>query len=108
VRYAFAGTPRLEPYVLGGFGAASVKHDVTFTVGGTDVTGSLGSAPYYATLGSDLVGTATKPMLEIGGGVNYRTVAWLRIDLGYRYARIFTDTAGTNVNRAGIGIGVSF
>jgi opacity protein-like surface antigen len=108
LRYAFARTPKLEPYVLGGVGVASVKKDVTFSVGGTDVTGSLGSAPYYTTLGSDLTGISTKPMLVFGGGVNYRAIGSLRIDLGYRYSRIFTDTVGTNVNRAGIGIGVTF
>jgi opacity protein-like surface antigen len=107
-RYSFAGTPKLQPYVLGGFGAANVKKDVRFTVGGTDVTDNLPSAPYYTTLGSDLAGTSTKPMLVIGGGVNYLGFGVLRVDLGYRYSRIFTDTTGTNVNRAGIGIGFTF
>jgi opacity protein-like surface antigen len=107
-RYAFAGTPKVQPYVLGGFGAANVKKDVTFTVGGADVTNSLASAPYYTTLGSDLAGISTRPMLVIGGGVTYHGFGALRIDLGYRYSRIFTDTTGTNVNRAGIGAGFTF
>ena len=37
-----AGT--LRPYVLAGGGVASVKQDVAFTVGGTDVTSNLGSS----------------------------------------------------------------
>jgi opacity protein-like surface antigen len=108
IRYGFAGTPKVQPYVLGGFGGASVKKDVTFTVGGTDVTSSLGSAPYYTTLGTDLAGTVTRPMFEIGGGLNYHAIASLRIDLGYRYSRVFTDPSATDVNRVGVGIGMTF
>jgi opacity protein-like surface antigen len=108
VRYSFAGTPKLQPYVLAGFGAASVKEDVRFTVGGADVTDNLASSPYFTTLGTDLAGTSTKPLFEIGGGVNYLGFDAVRIDLGYRYSRIFTDTSGTNINRIGIGIGFVF
>jgi opacity protein-like surface antigen len=108
IRYAFQGTPKLHPYALAGGGAARVKKDVTFTAGGVDVTSNLTAAPYYTTLGSDLSGTVTKPVLVFGGGVNWRTVGSLRIDLGYRFTRIFTDTTGTNVHRAGIGIGMTF
>jgi opacity protein-like surface antigen len=108
IRYAFTGYGKLEPYVLGGAGAASVKRDVKFTAGGVDITSSLGSAPYYTVLGTDLTGTLTKPMFTAGGGVAYHATSLLRVDLGYRFARIMTDTSGTNVSRAGIGIGVTF
>jgi len=108
IRYAFTGYGKLEPYVLGGAGAASVKRDVKFMAGGVDITSSLGSAPYYTVLGSDLTGTVTKPMFTAGGGVAYHATSLLRVDLGYRFGRIMTDTSGTNVSRAGIGIGVTF
>lgn len=63
---------------------------------------------FGAVLGSDLSGTENKPMLTIGGGVAW--LAWQRlvIDFQYRYGRVFTADQGTNVNRAGTGIGVRF
>ena len=98
-----AGT--LRPYVLGGGGVASVKQDVAFTVGGTDVTSNL--PQLGVTLGSDLSGTFTKPMVVAGGGVMW---PWQRlvVDLQYRYGRIFADDGGINVSRAGVGIGFRF
>ena len=98
-----AGT--LRPYVLGGGGVASVKQDVAFTVGGTDVTSNL--PQLGVTLGSDLSGTFTKPMVVAGAGVMW---PWQRlvVDLQYRYGRIFADDGGINVSRAGVGIGFRF
>jgi hypothetical protein len=49
-----AGT--LRPYVLAGGGVASVKQDVAFSVGGTDVTSTLGSLG--VALGTDLPGAS--------------------------------------------------
>jgi opacity protein-like surface antigen len=108
IRYAFNGTQKLQPYALVGGGAASLKRDVKFTAGGTDITSSLASAPYYTVLGSDVSGTFTKAMLTLGGGVVWRATSMLRVDLNYRFGRIFTDTTGTNINRAGVGIGITF
>ena len=98
-----AGTVR--PYVLAGGGVASVKQDVAFTVGGTDVTSKLGSLG--VTLGTDLSGTFTKPMVVVGAGAMW---PWQRlvVDLQYRFGRIFAEDQGINVSRAGIGIGVRF
>jgi opacity protein-like surface antigen len=98
-----AGT--LRPYVLAGGGVASVKQDVAFTVGGTDVTSNLGSLG--VTLGTDLSGTFTKPMIVVGAGAMW---PWQRlvVDLQYRFGRIFAEDEGINVNRAGIGVGVRF
>jgi hypothetical protein len=98
-----AGT--LRPYVLAGGGVANVTQDVSFTVGGTDVTNSLPS--FGVTLGTDLSGSFTKPMLVLGAGAMW---PWQRlvVDLQYRFGRIFAEDEGINVNRAGIGIGVRF
>jgi hypothetical protein len=98
-----AGT--LRPYVLAGGGVASVKQDVAFTVGGTDVTSNL--PQLGVTLGSDLSGTFTKPMVVVGAGAMW---PWQRlvVDLQYRFGRIFAEDEGINVSRAGIGIGVRF
>jgi opacity protein-like surface antigen len=107
VRYLIpVSTPRAQPYVLGGFGVAQVKHDVTFTIAGSDVTATL--PQYGVTLGSDLSGSSTRPMLSLGGGVAVPVWQQIVLDLQFRYGRIFTEDAGTNVGRAGIGLGFRF
>jgi opacity protein-like surface antigen len=108
VRYVFPGAGRVEPYVLAGGGIAQVKRDVTFTVGGADVTSSLQQAPYYVTLGSDLSGSETKPMVGAGVGIVWPAWRRLAIDFQYRFGRVFASDQGLNVNRAGVGIGVRF
>ncbi len=105
VRYVFP-SGRIEPYVLGGVGVARVRRDVTFTVGGTDVTSNL--APLGITLGSDLSGSETKMMLSFGGGVAWPAWKQLVLDLQFRYGRILTEDQGTNLARAGIGVGIRF
>ena len=108
VRYLIPTTTKLQPYVLAGGGAASVKKDVKFSAGGADITSSLASSPYYTVLGSDLAGTVSKPMITAGGGVVWHVASKLRVDLGYRFGRIMTETTGTNVSRAGVGLGITF
>lgn len=105
-RYSFPRDSAFEPYVIGGVGIGRVKRDVSFEVGGTDVTDSLDD--YGVVLGSDLSGTKSKPMITVGGGVTYRwREPWI-FDLGYRFGRIFTDDEGTTVNRLGLGLGFTF
>lgn len=105
-RYLFPIQSRAVPYVLGGIGAGQVKRDVTFSVNGTDVTSNL--SQYGAVLGTGLSGSSTSAMIVLGGGVQVPLWERLVVDLQYRYGRIFTPDAGTNVNRAGIGIGFRF
>ena len=96
---------KLRPYVLAGGGVANVTQDVSFSVGGADVTNNLPSLG--VALGTDLSGSFTKPMLVVGAGAMW---PWQRlvIDLQYRFGRVFAEDEGINVNRAGIGIGVRF
>jgi opacity protein-like surface antigen len=82
-----------------------VDHNVTFSIDGSDVTASL--AQYGVVLGTGLSGSQTKAMLVLGGGVQVPLWERLVVDLQYRYGRIFTDP-GTNVNRAGVGVGIRF
>jgi opacity protein-like surface antigen len=100
---------KLQPYVMGGFGVAKVKQDVTFSVNGADVTNSL-SQPQYGSvqLGSDLSGSFTKPMLSLGGGVMWPAWKQLVVDIQYRYGRVFAPDSGININRFGVGIGIRF
>jgi opacity protein-like surface antigen len=100
---------KLQPYVMGGFGVAKVKQDVTFSVNGADITNSL-SQPQYGSvqLGSDLSGSFTKPMLSLGGGVMWPAWKQLVVDIQYRYGRVFAPDSGININRFGVGIGIRF
>lgn len=62
----------------------------------------------YVTLGSDLSGTSTKPMLTLGGGAVWPAWQSLIVDFQYRWGRIFAEDAGITTNRAGVGLGVRF
>ena len=105
VRYpVVVNDSKVRPYALGGFGAARVKNDVTFQLAGTDATNAISQ---YVTLGTDLSGTVTKPMLTLGGGVAWPAWERLVVDFQYRYDRIFTE-GGFNVSRAGLGLGITF
>jgi opacity protein-like surface antigen len=110
LRFSFypSGGGKLDPYVLVGFGVASVTQDVKFTVAGNDVTGSLEQAPYFTALGSDVSGSFTKPMLVVGGGVAYPVWKRLVLDFQLRYGRVFAPDQGINIGRAGLGLGVRF
>jgi outer membrane protein with beta-barrel domain len=94
------------PYVLAGFGLARLTRDVVFTVGGTDVTTNL--QQFGITLGTDLSGASTRPMLVVGGGVTYPIWRQVGIDAQLRYGRIFAEEQGINSARVGLGIGVRF
>jgi len=96
---------RMQPYLLGGAGAARVKKDVQFQLGGSDASASLGD---YVSLGTDLSATQTHPMLTFGGGVAVPVMQKLVLDVQYRYGRIFSGDASMNTNRAGVGFGVRF
>ncbi len=97
----------VHPYVLAGAGIASVKQDVSFAVGGTDVTSSL-STQFGVTLGTDLSGSFVSPMVVFGAGAMWTPGARMILDLQFRYGRILADDGGINVSRAGVGIGVRF
>jgi hypothetical protein len=106
VKFNIPVSGRLQPYVMGGGGVAQVKQNVTFSVGGADVTGNLTS--YGVALGTDLSGKVTKPMAVAGTGVMWSAWQRLVLDFQYRYGRIFADGQGINVSRAGLGLGVRF
>ncbi len=110
LRFSFypSGTGRLDPYVLAAFGAATVKQDVKYTVGGNDVTGVLSQDPYSIVLGSDLSGSFTKPLLVVGGGVAYPVWKQLVLDFQLRYGRVFASDQSISIGRAGLGVGVRF
>ena len=97
----------VKPYVMAGGGIANVSQDVTFTVGGSDVTSTL-ATQYGVTLGTDLSGSFTKPMIVAGAGAMWSHWPRLALDVQFRYGRILAEDTGINVLRAGIGVGVRF
>lgn len=101
VKYVVPTGSKAQPYFLLGAGIANVKRDVSFSTPSGDVAN-------FATIGTDLSGTETKPMVSLGVGVGVPVLERLIIDLQYRYGRVFTSDAGLNVSRAGIGVGVRF
>jgi hypothetical protein len=101
-------TSRVHPYVMGGFGFASLEKDVKFTAGGTDITSSLDQPPYYVTLGTDLTGTSSHALVMGGGGVMVPAYKQLVFDFQVRLSRIFAADESVTVGRAGIGIGFKF
>ena len=105
IRYLIPASARFEPYVLAGVGVARVTKEVSFSVAGSDVTGTL--PQYGVVLGTDLSGSESAAMMTLGVGVAW---PWQRlvVDLQYRYGRVFASEQGLNVNRAGVGIGFRF
>ena len=108
LKYEMVASGKAQPYLMVGGGMARVKQNVTFSVGGTDVTGSLQQSPYFVTLGTDLSGAFNKPMLTLGAGVAWPVWKRLVLDFQYRYGRIFADDQAISVSRAGLGVGVRF
>lgn len=106
IRYSVPYSDRIEPYVIGGVGLARVTRQVGFTIGGADVTETIGT--YGVALGKDLAGTEDKLMISAGGGVIWKVRAPIFLDATYRYGRVATDGGATTVNRVGLGVGLTF
>ena len=116
VRYQFVtNSPKIHPYVVGGFGAARVTTDTTFSVNGSIVPpDALGII-----LGNDLAGSQTAPFLMFGGGAYIDIASRYFADVSYRYGRVFSKTeqsgsetvitlAAFNTSRLQVGLGIKF
>lgn len=104
-KYLTPPVGRLQPYVLGGFGLATVKKDVVFNVDNVDVTSRLDD--YGIVLGSDLSGSTSSAMFVLGAGATLPIRGRLFADLQFRFNRIFADEP-ISVGRVGLGLGVRF
>ena len=91
----------LAPFVDSGFGWAKVTTHLTATQGDADVT------PDFVTA-ADLFQSQTKPMFMAGGGVSIAAGKRAAVDIGYHWARIFTDTQAINTNQVVAGLRVGF
>ena len=88
-----------------GVGAAQVQRKPTFSLSGTDVTGSL---PLYGVLlGADMVNTEHKPATTVGFGV-LRPVGSMYLDVAYRLTYIATDGGPTRLHGLHVGVGLRF
>jgi len=105
LRYTLMTKPRYRLYALvgGGFGVTSPK--TKFTLGGSDVSGSLGQ--YGVTLGKDLAGNSVGGLVNAGLGVSMPHGKWVG-DASYRLSPIFSAGETTVVNRLNFGVGYKF
>jgi opacity protein-like surface antigen len=113
VRWVVPTSSRISPYVFGGAGLAHVTDSATFTyasgtlpgsspVVGDDVTQQLVS------LGDYVPPAASNAfMFSFGGGVETPVAPHLVVDVGYRVARVNTDTA-FNAQSVTFGFGYKF
>jgi hypothetical protein len=104
-RYFLSPRYGVHPFFEGVGGFARVKQDVSFIVGGTDVTSNI--SDFGVTLGEDLAGTTTVGTVGIGAGARLARESW-HLDVGYRYTRLFTDSKGTNSNRVSATVAYRF
>jgi opacity protein-like surface antigen len=102
-----------RPYVALGAGVARIKPEVTFGIGGTDVTGDLPNRGVQ--LGTDLAESANEFLFVIGFGTTYTFAKRYFVDGSYRYGRTTAAHGGDeviikglNTQRAQIGVGIRF
>jgi hypothetical protein len=94
-----------RPYAQFSVGAARVERQPTFTLGGSDITSSLGQ--YGVTLGADMTATDKRAAFTTGFGVLV-PVRFLYVDVGYRMTSIRLPGDPINVSRFNIGVGARF
>ena len=102
-----------RPYIALGVGFGKIQPEVTFGIGGTDVTGDLES--HGVQLGTDLSDSANEFLFVLGIGTTYTFAGRYFVDGSYRYGRTTPAHAedeviikGLNTQRAQIGVGIRF
>jgi hypothetical protein len=99
IRYRFPSSTAVRPYVTAGGGISSIRFKIEEIDLG-DVTDDIIDE---GIIDDD---TATKPVIEFGGGVEFGRNR-LYMDVGYRFARI-VDNDGLNISRVYFGLGGRF
>ena len=85
---------RIAPFLEAGVGFARLSVDLTAEVAGIDVTDEVEDQLQSEDL------EVTEFLLAFGGGLNARLTERMRLDVGYRYNRVFTDDPTVSVNMA--------
>ncbi len=109
VRYLVPVMSSVHPYVAVGVGIAHVATETNLTIGGAPVGSDAVS------LGTDLSGTFTRPLIMFGVGANITFARRFFGDLSYRYGRVSGESDASEVVLAAVptqrlqfGIGVRF
>jgi hypothetical protein len=105
VRYVMHRGERYQPYGIVTFGLASSNRNSTFTVGGTDVTDTLGD--YGIALGEDLSGTVNSAAGSGGVGVLIGSGQWY-LDVGARMFNMGGGVSRVNGGRLVVGAGYRY
>ena len=82
----------VAPFVEGAMGFAHITLDLHAEIDGVDVTSQ--AEELFEEEDVD----ETKFLLAVGGGINARLAEQVRLDIGYRYKRIFTADPAINAN----------
>ncbi len=104
-RWVFENSGRFRPYVLFTIGSARIEKKASFSVNGSDVSGSLPT--YGITLGQDLAGTYSRLGTEGGVGILMGYGTWY-FDAGARLLSVDALDQRTNVARVVLGGGYRF
>lgn len=104
-RWVFEARGKYRPYALVTIGGAYVNVKSKFTVGGQDVTGSLGDAGI--TLGNDLTGSYRPFAVDFGFGVLRPWGHWV-FDGSVRIMNVATNDNHTNLTRVLVGMARRF
>ena len=113
LRFETPAWKNLSPYVFGGAGFARITPAAQFTYSAGTLPGATPSPGDNVTQQLTSLGdftqpaATTAPMLSLGGGVAVPVVRHLSVDVGYRYARIETDTP-LHTQGATVGFGYRF
>jgi opacity protein-like surface antigen len=109
VRYLVPVMSSVHPYIAVGVGIAHVTTETNLTIGGAPVN------PDSVSLGTDLAGTFTRPLIMFGVGANITFATRFFGDLSYRYGRVSGESDASEVVLAAVptqrlqfGIGVRF
>jgi opacity protein-like surface antigen len=100
LRYTIPRRAKSRPYVGAQIGFAKVSPTIRLLIGGDDVTRNFLPA-------QDVPTARTRLVMGFGSGLSIEIAPPLRLDLGYRYSRLFVEE-GVNVNRLYGALGFGF
>ena len=113
MRYEAPTLKRVSPYAFGGAGIARITPSGRFTYAAGTLSGDTPAPGDDVTQQLTAMGDFTQPaatnalMLSLGGGVAVPVAGHLSVDVGYRYARIASDTP-LHTQGATLGFGYRF
>ena len=101
LRLSRAVASRIDVFAEGGAGVARGTSDIRARAGGADVS-------QQVTAMLRLQHSVTRPLIAVGGGVWIPLTGRFRVDVGYRFLRIFTDDPRINTASMTAGLGCTF